>query len=65
MKQKFLFSSFASMLILQSCEKNIDIDFPIAPSPYVIEGYIENGQGPFVRYLGEFLLSTKFLMMIF
>ena len=48
MKQKLLFSLLASMFILQSCEKNIDIDFPIAPSPYVIEGYIENGQGPFV-----------------
>ena len=48
MKQKFLFSIIASIFILQSCEKDINIDFPIAPSPYVIEGYIENGQGPFV-----------------
>ena len=48
MKQKFLFILIASIFILQSCEKDINIDFPIAPSPYVIEGYIENGQGPFV-----------------
>ncbi len=31
-----------------SCEKNIDVDFPPGESPYVIEGYIEEGQFPLV-----------------
>ncbi len=37
-----------SMIILffASCEKNIDIDFPPGEKPYVIEGYIENGEIP-------------------
>jgi hypothetical protein len=46
-----------------SCEKNIDIDFPAGEAPYVIEGYIENGQVPYVfvsrgaSFLGQ--ISTQ------
>ena len=31
-----------------SCEKNIDVDFPPGDTPYVIEGYIENGTVPII-----------------
>lgn len=31
-----------------ACEKNIDVDFPPGDTPYVIEGYIENGTVPII-----------------
>lgn len=48
MKRYILLSLLSVTMFFSSCEKDINIDFPVAPSPYVIEGYIENGQGPFV-----------------
>ncbi len=48
MKRYILLSLLSVSMFFSSCEKDINIDFPVAPSPYVIEGYIENGQGPFV-----------------
>jgi hypothetical protein len=42
-----------------ACEKNIDVDFPPGETPYVIEGYIENGTFPYLTISrGVSFLST-------
>jgi len=47
---KKLYIIFLSILTIGfvACEKNIDVDFPPGDTPYVIEGYIENGTVPII-----------------
>lgn len=36
------------LLVLMSCQKEIDIELPVPDASYVVEGYVENGQFPVV-----------------
>lgn len=46
--QSILLIGFAGMLFLISCEKNITVDLPASDSQVVVEGYIEDGQFPYI-----------------
>ncbi len=48
MKKIFLIILSILTIGFTSCEKNIDVDFPPGDTPYVIEGYIENGTVPII-----------------
>lgn len=48
MKKIFLIILTILTIGFTSCEKNIDVDFPPGDTPYVIEGYIENGTVPII-----------------
>lgn len=43
----YILLSFAFIFIV-GCEKEIDVDFPAGETVVVIEGYVENGQPPYV-----------------
>ncbi len=46
--KKYLILILASVAMMSSCEKNIELDLPPIDQKVVVEGYVENGLPPYV-----------------
>lgn len=48
MISKFYIGLLSAMLLLMGCEREIELELPAAGDQWVVEGFIENGQPPYV-----------------